>query len=59
MNDIYEIVLYANYIRMRHKKTRQNIEGMFDDENDNIDELFEETSFSPRLVIQALEQLNN
>ena len=58
MNDIYDIVLYSNYIRMRHKKTREQIEWLFPDEEE-IDPLFEETSFSPRLVIQALEQLNN
>lgn len=58
MKDIYEIVVYSNYIRMRHKIAKLRIEGDFPwDEDSN--QYFEEKSFSPRLVIQALEQFNN
>ena len=61
MRDIYDIVLYSNYIRIRHKAKK---EGIDDDSyklpwDTETDELFEEKSFSPRLAIQALEQLHN
>ena len=59
MNDIYTIVLYSNYIRLRHKVCNSRMDGEDFPWNMDDDELFEEKSFSPRLVIQALEQLHN
>lgn len=59
MNDIYTIVLYSNYIRLRHKVYNSRMDGEDFPWSMDDDELFEEKSFSPRLVIQALEQLHN
>ena len=58
MEDIYTMMLYANYIRVRYKATKESWEGDLPwDEDTN--ELFDDISFSPRLAIQALEQLHN
>ena len=59
MKDIYQIILYSNYIRARHKacKSWLDCRNLPWDEDEN--DLFAEKSFSPRLAIQALEQLNN
>lgn len=59
MKDIYTIVLFSNYIRMRHKIKQFGIESNDLPRSSATDDLFEEKSFSPRLAIQALEQLNN
>lgn len=59
MKDIYTIVLFSNYIRMRHKIKQYGIESDDLPRFSETDDLFEEKSFSPRLAIQALEQLNN
>ena len=59
MTDLYTMMLYANYIRVRYKATKE----WWDDDNlpwdEETDELFDDISFSPRLAIQALEQLHN
>lgn len=59
MKDIYQIVLFSNYIRMRHKACKLWIDSDGLPRNEDTNDLFEEKSFSPRLAIQALEQLNN
>lgn len=62
MQDIYKIVLISNYIRMKHKLARESIQCddvWLDIIDQDSNELFESRSFSPRLQIQALEQLNN
>ena len=59
MRDIYDIVLYANYIRIRHKAVKEDRDSDDFPWDDESDELFDEKSFSPRLAIQALEQLHN
>ena len=62
MKDIYTIVLMSNYIRMKHKMARESIECdevWLDIVDKESNDLFESRSFSPRLQIQALEQLNN
>jgi hypothetical protein len=58
MEDIYTMMLYANYIRMRYKATKE----WWDEElpwDEETNDLFDDISFSPRLAIQALEQLHN
>jgi hypothetical protein len=58
MEDLYTMMLYANYIRLRYKASKEGWEdGLPWDEDTN--DLFEDISFSPRLAIQALEQLHN
>ena len=58
MQDLYIMMLYANYIRVRYKATKESWEDNLPwDEDTN--ELFDDISFSPRLAIQALEQLHN
>ena len=60
MKDIYTIVLYSNFIRVRHKAAKLDLETDFSrGKDEEIEECFREKSFSPRLAIQALEQLNN
>lgn len=59
MKDIYTIVLFSNYIRMRHRFSQFGIESNSLPRDENTNDLFEEKSFSPRLEIQSLEQLNN
>lgn len=59
MKDIYDIVLYSNYIRMRHKVSKSWVDTEDFPWDSDTNEYFEEKSFSPRLVIQSLEQLHN
>lgn len=59
MKDIYDIVLYSNYIRMRHKISQSWVDTEKFPWDTETDEYFSEKSFSPRLVIQSLEQLHN
>ena len=44
---------------MRHKIRQYGVESEDLPRDNETDDLFEEKSFSPRLAIQALEQLNN
>ena len=59
MQDLYTMMLYANYIRMRYKATKETREDSDLPWDEDTNELFDDISFSPRLAIQALEQLHN